>query len=304
MYKKYNYDIKSYLNDKHIKYFLSGKNTLRKAISTRCLWHNDRSNHLNIFPDGGVKCWHCGWIKGGFRGYIQEVEKCNFYQSIDIAKQYADADYGYEDEEEQIIIRPKSVVMPKSFSSSFPKKYQDYLTNRGFDWRYLRDKYSLLSTKTPTSKWKFRIVAPVYEDGELVSYIGRDITDKQSLRYKVLDDDLAVVPRRELIYGIDNLTKDTCVVLEGISDVWRFGDNAIGLLSIAFSKEQILKLKRKGVKKFVIGFDVGAEEAVEKIECSLGFADEISYIELPSYADDVGELSQDDVSALRREIFS
>ena len=296
-----NFNIKEYLELKGIKYSRSGKNTIKGAISTRCPFHNDHSNHLNFFNDSLFgKCWHCGWIN--LKKYIREIEECSWRDVHKILDQHQ-VEF-FEEEEREEKEHPNFFKMPKEFKSSFSKKHKEYLATRNFNWRELRSKYQIL-TSGNAGRYKFRIIFPIIMGGKIISFVGRDITGKQSLKYSNCPDDLSVLPRKDWVFNIDNVKTDSCIVCEGILDAIRLGDGAVSFLTTNFTTNQILKLKEKGVKHFFIAFDsddAGVEHS-EKLEAALGWADSVNYIDLPEGVNDPAELSEEEVRDLRIQIF-
>jgi len=103
----------------------------------------------------------------------------------------------------------------------------------------------------------------------------------------------------------DNILNDTVIITEGPFDCMKIGSGSIALLSMAFSKEQVLKLKKKKIKKAFIIFDSGEEEQkrAKQLESFLTFIPEVFHVELPEKYKDPGELPRDEILALRREIF-
>ena len=77
--------------------------------------------------------------------------------------------------------KPTTIILPKHTELTRPHK--NYLIKRNFDPDELEFKWRLVSTG-PVGPYKHRIIAPIYFNEKLVSYQGRDITDKAKLKYK------------------------------------------------------------------------------------------------------------------------
>ena len=121
-----------------------------------------------------------------------------------------------------------------------------------------------------TGDFKYRLVIPVVEKGRIVTYVGRDITEKSKLKYKNLKEELSVKPAKECVYNIDAVC-DTAIIAEGIFDVWRLKYNAVAMLGLVFTRKQVRMLAEK-LKKAFICFD---NEPVAK-ESAMALGEELS----------------------------
>jgi len=300
-YNDNNFDTRAYLDAKNIKYFTSGKNTLKNAVSTRCPFCGDRTNHLNIFPDA-TRCWKCGYHS--LKDYVKEIEQCNWNKVNLILKQFPLDIFNQSDiVEHEEIIHPKIFKMPHEFKTKFPEKHKNYLEKRGFNWYDLRNKYGLLAADN-YGEYAFRIIIPIIMDGKIVSFTSRDVTGKQSLKYKNHPDKYSLLPRNEWVMGIDDIKGDTIVITEGPLDYLKFGAGAVSLLTANFTTAQMNRIRKKGVRRVFIGFDPDEAGLAmrEKMEQSLSWADDISFINLEEGCD-IGDLSNGEIKELRRMIF-
>jgi len=119
-------------------------------------------------------------------------------------------------------------------------RHLEYLESRGFsDPEKVRFTWNLKGTG-PTGRFKHRIIAPIYHRGRMVSFQGRDITDRSPLRYKSCPKHLEVRPIKSCLYGSEKLTTErSVVVVEGIIDVWKLGPGSVGTFGISWTKEQL-----------------------------------------------------------------
>ena len=297
-------DVISYLNNNAVRYWTSGKNVKKGEINIKCFNHADKSNHLRINPaTGDIRCWHCGYL-GKFTRLIQVIEDCNPEEAYKIYKKYSNRQISTIQYEQKVIDHPNVLKLPSRFSNAFPELYKKYLERRGFNFYRTKDKYNLMASPF-WGKYKFRIIIPIIMDGKMVSFVGRDITGEQYLSYQNCEETQSVLPRKEWIFNYDSIRGDTCIICEGTIDAMKLGDGCIATLSANFTLAQILKLKKKGVEKFFLAYDSDetGENKSKELEASLSFAKEIHYIQLPDYAKDPGELKEDDIAYLRRQIF-
>lgn len=295
------FSIKEYLTNRGINFRESGKNVKRGFINIKCFNHPDKSFHLGINPQTLMMyCWHCGPL-GHVRRLIQQIEDCSYYSVNEILKSFqVDLIFPTEEKEHG---HPNFLKLPKEFSKKFEEYHIDYLNKRGFNHYELMKNYDLYATDH-FGEYKFRIIIPIIMDGRIVSYTGRDVTDQQYLRYKNCYEHLAVLPRKELIFNYDNIFSDTVIIVEGPFDCMRIGKGTIALLSLAFTREQVLKLKNKKIKRAFIMFDKKTEDRARQLESFLTFVPEIYHVDLIGSAEDPGELPEEDVKYLRRQVFS
>jgi len=177
----------------------------------------------------------------------------------------------------------------------------DYLEKRNYDVQHLIQNYNI-HFGGYTGNFKYRIIIPVYLNGKLVSYVGRDITESAYLRYKNLREQDSVLPVKETVYNIDNVT-DEAIICEGITDAWRFGFNAVALFGLVYTQKQVRLLGTK-LKKAYICFDnePQAEQAAEILAEELswqGVSTEILLIDTK----DPGEMSNKEADLVKQELF-
>lgn len=190
------------------------------------------------------------------------------------------------------------------------KPHIRYLESRGFDPVKLESLWGLMGTKG-IGRYKNRIIAPVHLNGTMVSYQGRDVTGKQELRYKACAIEKEVVHHKHTLYGIDHC-KDSIVVVEGISDVWRLGYGAACTFGIKFTTSQLRMIASK--KRRYVLFDTQdpqAREQGKKLADMLALLPGLTeYIELgsthawinPKAGKDPGNLTQREANAIMAEL--
>lgn len=297
-----NFDTIAYLNSKpDIERKRSGKNIGKLIGLKECPWCGDSSYHLGIStgPSAFLSCWACGYHS--IFDYLVKVEG-SYKKAKQILDQYSlTPDSILEQEEDIEIVRPSSYKLPQEFTEIFLQEAKDYLRKRRYDFLTLKKKYGILYG-TNFGRAKFRIVFPVFENNKIVNWVGRDITGNKSIMpYMFEKNKVALVPRSELLMGLNHCNSEKVILVEGPFDQVRIGDNAISMLSVNFTKKQLLKLKK--FKKFYLMFD-NDEPGIEmskKLESYLTWADEINYVEYDAH--DPDSLSDDDIRELKRAIF-
>lgn len=139
--------------------------------------------------------------------------------------------------------------------------HKRYLRRRRFDPDWLESRWKLYGTEHLSGPWSFRIIIPVYQDGRLVTWQGRDFTDRSQIRYLSPSADECEVNIKECLYGQDLVHGESVVVVEGPTDVWRLGPGAVALFGTEWTDEQLVLLA--GYQNIKVMFD-GGEEAAQQ----------------------------------------
>lgn len=297
-----NFDVYSYLDDVGITYFEAGyKNTSEGWISIECPFPlcTDQSNHMGIEIDSLLfSCFKCGET-GNIINLIREIERCGFYKSLNILQEH-----------------PKEYLAPKTFSNSeapkvercsfsseilideFPAKFKRYLKKRNFNPDLIIEKYKIKGTK-PIGKFANRIIIPYILNREMVTYSGRTIIEGVDPPYLHLSKNSSVLPVKDMIYNLDTV-KENCMIVEGVTDVWRIGDGCVATSGIKYSEKQINMLLKKKIKKFFILYDPDAVDMAYKLANKLSlFAEHTEVLNLKK--GDPGSMKDSDALWLRKE---
>jgi len=294
-----------YLDSRSVQYWTKGKNVAKNHVNITCLFCDDHSNHLGInLKSLLASCYRCGGkslIK-----IIMKIERCDYHHAISIHNDIASSANLLPIKEE--IPRISESDLLSGFSSSLDRMHLTYLSARGFDPFFLQKKYLLMSAPN-FGKYKFRLVVPIIMNFKPVSFIARDITEKQEPKYRMPNDDEAILPRKKIIYNIDTVG-NSALVVEGVTDVWRIGDGAIATLSTGFSMAQvaqilIVALANKTKNVFVM-YDSGdeAQQRAKEIAERLAVAGAFQKVErLELDEGDPADLLLEEVNEIRREIF-
>ncbi len=149
----------------------------------------------------------------------------------------------------------KTLALPKH-KLRLEKRDINYLEERNFNPINLQMIYGIESVG-PVGKYKFRILIPIYQDGRLVSFTSRDTSDKAKIRYKTCPKEEELMPVKNTLYALDDVTGSSIVVVEGPTDVWRMGRGAVATYGLAFSSSQIKRLAK--FKDVHILFDKGRD---------------------------------------------
>ena len=199
------------------------------------------------------------------------------------------------------IRRTSKLKMPLG-TAPLTQVHRSYLQGRGYDPDRLARTWGLLGTG-PVGPYKFRIIAPIIHEGEMVSYQGRDITGRSPLRYKACAQSDEVRDHKHCLYGADDVPGEAVVVVEGIADAWRLGAGAVATFGITYTRQQVLLLRQYSTR--LILFDTADSQAVaqaHKLAAELSaFRGTTAVIELPEFKDP-GEMPQEEADQLMNEL--
>ena len=101
--------------------------------------------------------------------------------------------------------------------------------------------------------YSHRILAPVYFQGQIVTFQCRATHPGQTPPYLACADHDEVIHHKHTVYGFDfAIPYKQCVVVEGITDVWRLGKGAVATFGKKYTKEQLLLLANSFDRVFVL----------------------------------------------------
>jgi hypothetical protein len=178
-----------------------------------------------------------------------------------------------------------------------------YCVRRGFDPVALGKLWGLRVTG-PGGPYALRLIAPIYLDGRLVSYQGRDITGKAASRYKACSKENEVVHHKDTLYGVDLVPGDRAVVTEGVTKVWRLGPGSVATFGAEWTSAQAAMLARR-FRSVLVAFDgdeAGWRKGRELAEALGLLGVETASIVWTTGIKDPGDLPQEDADALMREV--
>lgn len=96
--------------------------------------------------------------------------------------------------------------------------------------------------------WAGRLIIPIYREGKLIFYQGRDMTGKKTLKYKSAD-----VIRNSVLFGYDQLYQNTSAplfILEGFFDALLM--NGVAVFSNKMTDDQMQILNKSPRPKVII----------------------------------------------------
>lgn len=294
-----NFDLIDYLDDRGITYWREGKNVTAGWINVSCPFCDDPSNHLGLNPKTkGISCWRCS-TKGSVIKFIMSYERISFEQAELIILDFPEE--GADPYEPKSIVTPEALRLPSGASKDPLPVHTAYLKKRGYNPLSLSQRYRLKFTQH-TGAFKFRIIIPFYQDRKLITYSSVDVTGKASVKYKHQESSKAIVPVKQSLYNIDSV-KNIAVIVEGVFDVWRLGEGAVGLMGKKHTREQLFSLYEKDLDGVYVMLDADALREAEDLANELTTKiKNVNVIELEK--DDPDKLSPKAVNNLRQQIFN
>jgi hypothetical protein len=287
-------DIQGLLGDIGVPYWTSGKNVSDGWTSISCPLCGDRSNHGAFSPDGwGYSCFRCGGHK------VPKVISTltSWKETKTLLKTYSNVLYIKEEKE---YIGVSSVEWPPKNVIKMPSLHAEYLHERGYDPKQLRELYDIQCCYQ-TGEFKYRIIIPVYLNGRIMTYVGRDITDKAALKYKNLAESKSVIPAKQIVYNIDNI-HDTAIICEGIFDAWRFGTHGVAMFGLQYTAQQTRALASRLRRAFIV-FDTEAQAIEKANELGADLALQGVEVEIIGIEQkDPGEMSQEEADEVKNEL--
>jgi DNA primase len=296
------FDAERFYKDYHIPYWTGGKNVTPGWINVSCPYHAD-TNHLGYSPDGSYNCWKCG--PHTVTSVIAHLLAISSGEAKKVVREY-----------DVLVISRRRLNEVKSAKyvgkniktaglpgTSLGKYHTRYLKKRGFNPDDIIAKYHVTGTG-PAARWlerdfKLRIIIPIIEDGQIISFQARDITDKQELRYKGCPIELSVRHYKHTLYNIDNCPGSSIRLVEGITDVWRMGDGYAATFGTSMTDYQISLLARYQRILFLFDPEKEAQERARKgAEKLAAIGKEVELIELEKDCDP-GDLSEEEAKQLR-----
>ena len=280
--------------DYNIPYWTQGKNTAPGWVQTRCPFCSDSSNHLGFnIARGYFYCWKCGAkrVKEVFTKLLDRT-----YQDIDkLLFEYSGETFVVQKRKNKNVT---SIHLP---GESLKDNHKRYLKKRNFDPDHIEQKYKIRGTGI-TGDWRFRIIIPIFFKNKLVSFQGRDITDKQKLRYKALSDEKSILSPKKVLYNLENCLSNSIIVLEGITDVWRFGDNSCCTFGTSLTEEQIFLLSLFDNIFFIFDDEEEAQQKALKSAKKLSaIGCDVEIIDLENDKDPA-ELSDEESNKIKKEL--
>jgi len=275
------FDVKSYLDHKHISYATEGSNTSGPDwINIDCIFCNDNNKHLGInLENNALNCWRCGGKN--IVKLVQLIEDCNWSGALAVMEKFQN----YNKPERFFVperIPAGEVKIPKEFKRvGEGKPFSHYhlnrfLTVRGFDPYQTPKEREIYYSGFWGVEYKFRILFPVYIQRRLITFMTRDVTGKTSKPYIACNPKDEIVPIKHTLYGYDDvLPSSTVILVEGPIDQWKLGRGSLATWGTGWTMEQVALLRSLQPKKVYTLFDSEeiAQESAKRLSKAIWFCD-------------------------------
>lgn len=303
------FNVEEYLENNGIDYKNSSNNIL-----INCQYCNDTKFKAGILKTSKVfNCFKCN-TKGGIVKLISKISGCsykqakeiiingipkNFQEIGNIEKEIEDIFSENENEEmtEKTVKLPPSIAL-KNLIGVFKRMFHGYLQNRMFPIEYL-EKFNI--SACISGYYKNRLIIPIYHKKKLVTFLTRDVTEREDAKYKNLPANQSILTVKETLFGYDQCVYgDKIILVEGSFDWLRVyqavgnieGVSVLAVLGKSVTIQQQLIIQRLNPKSVIILFDSGTESDSYKLKMELSpFVDDVSIINSMPKDKDPADLS-------------
>ena len=294
-----NFDVISFLKHFNISFSYTGNMVTKNYIGIEhCPFCDKHKTHSGIHKERhNFYCWVCGGHT--LFNYIKKVLNIENYLVFRYLKQFSskNIDYKTNPSVSNWNLFNNECTLPKG-THSLENRFKQYIKNRGYPLSIVK-KYNLKNTGIE-GDFKHRLIFPFYINNQLVTYIGRSISKKS---YKDCPIEKSILPPKLTLYNYDKLKSyDNCLIVEGVFDCLRIGDNCVSTSGVSWSDNQIKLLLNKHPKKVYVCYDseIEAQEKAKKLCGSLSLYTETERIELPK--GDIGDLTSEEGYWLRNKL--
>ncbi len=241
-------DIQKLLGSINVPFWTSGKNISDGWIAISCPFCGDSSNHCGI-NSYAFSCWKCG-SKGNIKKLLAKLRGGSWNEALVLFDKYNDS--LYVDSYVKKYSTVSEVAWPDHCTVELPEVHRNYIKSRGFNPTIIQELYDVRAVYQ-LGEWKYRLIIPIYMQGVLVSFVGRDITGKAGIRYKNLQKEKSIIPVKNATYNIDSIY-EIAIICEGIFDSWRFGIYGVAVMGLQLTAMQINTIAKR-LKRAIIIFD-------------------------------------------------
>jgi len=266
---------------------------------------DSRSKFAGVFV-----CWRCGGHHE--QKVLKEILKDHKprHDHKEILKQYRISGFAGPSVDTQLKLVKTSFKYP-SGTDIMQDHHRRYLLKRNFDPDYIESEWGVLGTGPISSlsvgrgkekkyiDYRNRIIIPIEWDGKIVSFQGRDITNRHKMKYLACPEEREIINLKTILYGKSNGKRG--VLVEGVTDVWRLGFGSLSTFGIKYTLKQIKCLSKFEMVFILFDPEEQAQQQAEKIEAALNFRGVKTKI-LTDITTDPGEMKQDDADLLMEDL--
>jgi len=279
-------------------------------INIECPWCTGNPGyHLGWNVEGEYfYCWRCGWHDT--KSTIRKLAEGLDWRELSAIIERADGIPIPKGGEKRQQKEPEQLDLP-SGCGPLQRSHKLYLEKRGLDPEEIEKEWGVLGTG-PVSvldglDFKYRILAPIFWRGQMVSFQARDITEKSSTKYKACPTHKEIINHKDIIYlHPESLSYNSIIVAEGIFDVWKLGKRSAATFGIGYKISQV-RILASLFDRIVILFDnePKAQAQASKLASELSMLGKKAKVErLPNGIKDPGSLLLSDARKLAQDLLS
>jgi len=250
-------------------------------------------------------CWRCGWhpISLTIATLLNIPER----QVKELVKKYGIIVPSLS---KTPVIRVNKIdfKLPYGVEDVLPS-HKKYLIKRNFDPEEIIQIWKIksigpsgkLKLKDKEINYKHRIFIPFIWNTKMVSFDTRDVTDLHHSKYMACPLENELIPHKEILYGKQEDWKETGILVEGPTDVWRMGTSSCAVSGIKYTSKQV-RLLAKIFKRVAVMFD---DEPQAKVQANKIVA-ELKFRGVDAFRVDIegdpGSMKQEDADYLVKQL--
>lgn len=172
-----------------------------------------------------------------------ELLDVTYSKAADIVIQYGGGERLKIGEERKVKTGTNKFRLPYGELKIF-EAHKRYLEKRKFDPDQVIAQWELTGTGNIAYldgiNYSRRILAPIFWNGEMVSFQTRDITERSFSKYITCLPEREIIHHKHILYGkFSDGPKRKGICVEGITDVWRLGTDAFATFGIKYTPQQV-----------------------------------------------------------------
>lgn len=273
-------------------------------IGVQCPFCDDHSDHLGCnLSTGGWHCWRCG-SKSASR-VIAELIGIPLPEAGRLIEQYQGR--RRKRRESSVKAAQEPICYPPG-TGPLTMPHVRYLERRSFDAKYLEAKWHIRATGPVASldgrDYKNRVIAPIYCDGDVVSWQSRSISENAHAKYLPCPKEREVYRHQDLIYECpEDVKRDVGILVEGVTDAWRLGPAAFATFGTSVTSRQVLAISKR-FREVHIAFDPEPEARKKAEELARRLSAMMVHAHVLDLDQEPGDMADEDARHLINGLFN
>ena len=289
--------------DYHINSSTEGKNVREGWVGVHCPFCvGSQDYHLGYHLDEDYfSCWRCG-------GHptiqtIQNLLSVSYGKAEEIIKRYGGV--SKKKVEARVRVGTNKFKFPNGDLDMLPP-HKKYLERRKFDSKLITKDWRLKGAgpvaRLDGINYSWRIIAPIMWNGRVVSFQGRDISNRHQMKYMACPQDRELVQHQHILYCDQTKLGKRAICVEGITDVWRLGpEAAFAVFGITYTPYQVQAISKLFEEVIILFYpEDQAQKQAKKLEYDLLGKNVKAW--RVTRDTDPGDMSQDDANHLVKQL--